>query len=51
LGVVHRAATLGTDAEESLHVLAGDQAPSGDLDGGQVAAAHLVIQQLAGQAG
>jgi hypothetical protein len=29
-------------------VLAGDQPPSADLDVGQVAAAHLVVQQVAG---
>ena len=29
-------------------MLAGDQAPSADLDMGQIAKAHLVIQQIAG---
>ena len=32
-------------------MLAGDQAPPADLDVGQVAAAHLVVEQVAGQAG
>ena len=31
-------------------MLTGDQAPPADLDGGQVAAAHLVVEQVAGQA-
>ena len=43
-----RGAGLGCDAEELLQVLAGDQAPSADLGIGQVAAAHLVVQQVAG---
>ena len=51
LGVGHRVAGLGGDAEELLQVLAGDQAPPADLDVGQVAAAHLVVEQVAGQAG
>ena len=51
LGVGHRVAVLGGDAEELLQVLAGDQAPPADLDVGQVAAAHLVVEQVAGQAG
>ena len=51
LGVGHRVAALGGDAEELLQVLAGDQAPPADFDVGQVAAAHLVIEQVAGQAG
>ena len=32
-------------------MLAGDEAASADFDVGQVAAAHLVVQQVAGQAG
>ena len=32
-------------------MLAGDQAAPADLDVGQVAAAHLVVEQVAGQAG
>ena len=51
LGVGHRVAGLGGDAEELLQMLAGDQAPPADLDVGQVAAAHLVVEQVAGQAG
>jgi hypothetical protein len=43
-----RGAGLGCDAEELVQVLAGDQAPSADLGIGQVAAAHLVVQQVAG---
>ena len=31
-------------------MLAGDQAATADLDAGQVAAAHLVVQQVAGEA-
>ena len=31
-------------------MLAGDQAPSADFDVGQVAAVHLVVEQVAGQA-
>jgi hypothetical protein len=30
---------------------AGDEPPTADLDVGQVAGAHLVVQQVAGQAG
>ena len=41
----------GGDAEELLEVLAGDQAAPADLEVVQVAAAHLVVQQVAGQAG
>ena len=51
LGAGHRVAGLGGDAEELLQVLEGDQPPPADLDVGQVAAAHLVVQQVAGQAG
>jgi hypothetical protein len=51
LAVAHRVAGLRRDAEELLQVLAGDQAAPADLDGGQVAAAHLVVEQVAGQAG
>ena len=32
-------------------MLAGDEPPPADLDVGQVAAAHLVIEQVAGQPG
>ena len=32
-------------------MLAGYEPPPADLDGGQVAAAHLVVEQVAGQAG
>ena len=42
---------VGGDGEELLEVLAGDQAPSADLDVGQVAVAHLVVQQVAGETG
>jgi len=38
-------------AGELLQVAAGDESASADLDAGQVAAANLVIQQVAGQAG
>ena len=41
----------GGDLEELLEVLAGDEPASADFDGGEVAAAHLVIEQVAGQAG
>ena len=51
LGVGHRVAVLGGDAEELLQVLAGDQASPANLDVGQVAAAHLVVEQVTGQAG
>ena len=51
LGVGHRVAVLGGDAEELVQVLAGDQPPPADFDVGQVAAAHLVVEQVAGQAG
>jgi hypothetical protein len=39
------------DGEELLEVLAGDQAPSADLEELEVPLPHLVIQQVAGQAG
>src|ERR1700730_7794087 len=42
---------LGGDAGELPQVLTGDQVPPADLDVGQVAAAHLVVEQVAGQAG
>jgi hypothetical protein len=32
-------------------MLTGDQAAPADFDGGRVAAAHLVVQQVAGQGG
>jgi len=41
----------GGVARELLQVVAGDEPASADLDAGQVAAANLVIQQVAGQAG
>jgi hypothetical protein len=34
-----------------LEMVAGDEPASADFDGGQVTAAHLVVQQVAGQAG
>ena len=43
-----RSGRLGGDAEELLQVLAGDEPPPADLDVGQVPAAHLVIEQVAG---
>ena len=49
--LVIEALGLGGDAEELLQVLEGDQAVPADLDVGQVAAAHLVVEQVAGQAG
>jgi hypothetical protein len=51
LGVGHRVAASGSDAEEVLQVAAGDQAPSADLGTGQIAAAHLAIWQVAGWTG
>jgi hypothetical protein len=39
------------DREELLEVLARDQAAPADLEIGQVPAAHLVVEQVAGQAG
>ena len=51
LGAGHRVAALGGHAGELRQVLAGDQAPPAGLDIRQVAEAHLVIQQVAGQAG
>ena len=47
----HQVAVLGSDAEELVQVLAGDQAAPADFDVGQVAAAHLVVEQVAGQSG
>src|SRR6516225_215518 len=44
-------AGAGGDGEELLEVLASDEAPSADLPVGQVAYAHLVVEQVAGQAG
>ena len=41
----------GGEPKELPQVLTGDQAPPADLDVGQVAAAHLVVEQVAGQAG
>jgi hypothetical protein len=40
---------LGANAEELLEVLAGDQAPSADLDVVEVPASHLVIKQVSGK--
>src|SRR5438552_8498400 len=51
MAVAHRVSGLRGDAEELLQMLTGDQAASADLDVGQVAAAHLVVEQVAGQAG
>ena len=42
---------LGGEAEELLQVLAGDEPPPADLDVGQIAAAHLVIEQVSEQSG
>jgi hypothetical protein len=39
---------LRADVEEFLEVTAGDEAASSDLDVGQVALPHLVVQQIAG---
>jgi hypothetical protein len=41
----------GDIAEELLHVMTGDKPTSADLYMGQIATAHLVVQQVAGQAG
>jgi hypothetical protein len=38
-------------AEELLQVMAGDEPASANLDVGQVTTAHLVVEQVAGQAG
>ena len=43
LGVIHRVAASGSDAEELLQIVAGDQAPSASLDIGQIAKAQLAI--------
>jgi hypothetical protein len=51
LGVVHRVAASGSDAEELRQVLAGDQLPSVDLETGQIAKAHLLMEQAAGWTG
>jgi hypothetical protein len=51
LGVGHCVAASGSDAEEVLQVAAGDQAPSAGLGAGQIAKAHLAMQQVAGWAG
>jgi len=37
--------------EEGFQVLAGDDPPAADLEVGELAGAHLVIQQVAGQPG
>jgi len=47
VGVGHRVWVLGGDAEELLQVLEGDQPTPAYLDVGQVAAAHLVVEQVA----
>src|SRR6266567_5222729 len=41
---------LGGDAEELVQVLAGDQPSPADFDVGEVAASHLAVEQVAGQA-
>jgi hypothetical protein len=46
LGVVHRVAASGSNAEKLLQMVAGDQAPSADLDMGQIAKVHLAIQLI-----
>jgi hypothetical protein len=51
LGVVHRVAASGSDAEELRQVLAGDQLPSVDLETGQIAKAYLLMEQAAGWTG
>jgi len=48
LGVGHRVAASGSDAEELRQLLAGDQLPSVDLETGQIAKAHLLMEQAAG---
>jgi hypothetical protein len=51
LGVVHRVAASGSDAEELRQGLAGDQLPSVDFEMGQIAKAHLLMEQAAGWTG
>jgi hypothetical protein len=51
LSVVHRVAASGSDAEEVRQVLAGDQLPSAGLETGQMAKAHLLMEQAAGWTG
>jgi hypothetical protein len=46
-----RSCLHGSIAEELLQVMAGDESASADFDVGQVAATHLVVKQVAGQAG
>ena len=41
----------GRTCEEGFEVLAGDDAAAADLQVGQLAGAHLVIEQVAGQPG
>jgi hypothetical protein len=48
LGAGHRVAASGSDAGELRQVLAGDQLPSADLEMGQIAKAHLLMEQAAG---
>jgi hypothetical protein len=51
LGVVHRVAASISDAEELRQVLVGDQLPSVDVEMGQIAKAHLLMEQAAGWTG